>query len=229
MRGTSWIFGLVVVGLAVWCGGGSNGNDIDSGPDTDTDTDADDDSDTDTDAATDTASTTETDTYADMQECAGGEGKYDPTSDLCWQDPPAYGELYWQSAIDHCDSLVLGGYDDWRLPSISELRSLIRGCAVTETGGDCGVTDDCLGLWDCIESDYCGGCSYLDGPTPEGCYWDHALQGDCRWFWSSSKNTSAPSSTLAWRVLYYKGTVSIYDTVPPDAGSHYARCVRNGP
>lgn len=31
----------------------------------------------------------------------------------------------WESALDHCQNLEYGGYDDWRLPSINELASLI--------------------------------------------------------------------------------------------------------
>ena len=31
-------------------------------------------------------------------------------------------------AVQRCDRLVLGGFDDWRLPKIQELRSLLSGC-----------------------------------------------------------------------------------------------------
>ena len=29
--------------------------------------------------------------------------------------------LYWQSAIDYCEALTLGGKEDWRLPNFNEL------------------------------------------------------------------------------------------------------------
>ena len=30
----------------------------------------------------------------------------------------------WVDAITYCESLTLGGYDDWRLPNLNELRSI---------------------------------------------------------------------------------------------------------
>ena len=48
---------------------------------------------------------------------------YDPDTDLSWQDPQreAYNYddigLTTKAAVQYCDELVLGGYDDWRLPA----------------------------------------------------------------------------------------------------------------
>jgi len=171
---------------------------------------------------TDTETDSDSDTYPELVECASGEGEYDPASDLCWQNPPSDVDLAWQEALDHCDGLSLGGEDDWRLPTISELRALIRGCAATETGGDCWVNDECL-HWTCW-NEPCEGCDSLDGPGLDGCYWDPVLAGTCDlWHWSSLTYTEDES--FGWGVYFYYGVVST--SLKSDAGS--ARCVRSGP
>ena len=54
----------------------------------------------------------------------------DETTDLCWQNPQRAGfdhndtGLNSADAARFCDALVLGGYEDWRLPSIDELRTV---------------------------------------------------------------------------------------------------------
>jgi hypothetical protein len=49
----------------------------------------------------------------------------DNVTGLEWQQDTALGTYDWQQAIDYCDGLVLGGYSDWRLPTIKELSSLV--------------------------------------------------------------------------------------------------------
>jgi len=165
---------------------------------------------------------------AAMSDCDGG--KLDPSTDLCWQDPPTQAPLAWNEAIAYCDALSLEGRDDWRLPMIQELISLVRGCVdgVTTDERDkslCGLTDpDCLSE---TCADYspssCGGCAGMglsdDGPLD--CYWDPVLQGSCAVYWSSS-----PYDGLnAWFVDFDYGGASV-------SGKDMAigaRCVRSGP
>jgi len=51
----------------------------------------------------------------------------DNTRGLMWQDDAAAAstQLTCQNAIDHCEALDLGGYTDWRLPNIKELKSIV--------------------------------------------------------------------------------------------------------
>ena len=140
--------------------------------------------------------------------------------ELTWQDPPSSDKMTWQQAYDYCNNLTQDSHSDWRLPTISELRSFIRGCSATEEGGSCGVTDTCLSdsCWD----DSCGGCTYGDGPA-NGCYWPQGLNGLCAWIWSSS--SYAGDSSLAWVVDFRGGDVGRHDK----DGDSNVRCVRRGP
>jgi len=47
-----------------------------------------------------------------------------PKSDLMWARQDNGGDVRWDQAVAHCEQLVLGGYEDWRLPSLEELRTI---------------------------------------------------------------------------------------------------------
>jgi hypothetical protein len=148
---------------------------------------------------------------------------YDSTSKLSWVMTPSYSTEVvwrWQAAVDYCNGLTLCGYDGWRLPSISELRSLIRSCAETQTDGSCGVTDSCSSS-SCYTS--CNSCTVGQGPGAGGCYWPTQIEGTCGWFWSSS--FYADVTDLVWYVDFGSGNVS--GAGKDSAG--FVRCVRGGP
>jgi len=49
----------------------------------------------------------------------------DNNSKLQWQDNEVGSRTTWQGAIDRCESLILDGQSDWRLPNINELKSIV--------------------------------------------------------------------------------------------------------
>ncbi len=49
----------------------------------------------------------------------------DPNTELMWQEQTAPGTYTWQEALAYSEGLNLGGYSDWRLPNINELRTLV--------------------------------------------------------------------------------------------------------
>jgi hypothetical protein len=53
------------------------------------------------------------------------EAVQDKNNQLIWQKDIQNQVLTWPEAQAYCKSLGLGGYDDWRLPTISELESLV--------------------------------------------------------------------------------------------------------
>ena len=109
----------------------------------------------------------------------------DVESGMMWHNPAFDVYLSQLEAIYFCQDSEVGRYTDWRLPTISELRSLVIGCPATVVGGGCGVTDECLG-GSCFEPDVCGGCPDGEGPAPHGCYWSEQLHGYCGVYMSSS-------------------------------------------
>jgi len=147
----------------------------------------------------------------------GGGSWTDPTTGYVWQNPPAGNSMTWQSAVDYCNSLNLDG-KQWHLPTISELRSLIRDCPATQTGGTCSVTDSCLS-WSICRTSGCQGCG-----SKSGCYWDSNLSGTCSCYWSSSSN--ADNTNYAWYVFFDLAGVSNYYKAGDD---DFVRCARAGP
>jgi hypothetical protein len=220
---TNRVFLLVVFAAAVIisCGGGGDG-DTDAG--TDTDLDADTDSDTDTGADTDT----DTGTGTEAENCEAGGNWYDPDTGLCWQNPSSDLLFNGIEALAFCDDLSLGGHDDWRLPLIQELISLIRGCWDGAEVGNYGTNSCLVNDPDCLEAE-CNdfGCAYCDESAgedddPEGCYWDPGLAGDCGSFFSSSNHDG--EETGVWFVPFRLGGVAatyIWSEL-------YVRCVRSG-
>lgn len=49
----------------------------------------------------------------------------DTCTGLMWQKMCAPERLDWQQALHHCEQLTLGGHEDWRLPNVRELQSIV--------------------------------------------------------------------------------------------------------
>jgi len=167
--------------------------------------------------------------------CVGGKCEIeatstwtDPSTGLVWQNPPYDGLKKWEDAKTYCTNNEAGlPGTGWHLPNISELRSLIRGCPNTETGGACGVTDVCskCGVgqsclsWDPCHDD-CSNCSSGDGPA-SGCYWPGEMEGVCSWYWSSSPVEDFGG--YAFSVGFGSGGVGLGSV---GYGDEHVRCVR---
>ncbi len=162
----------------------------------------------------------------------------DETTGLVWQDPPrdsvGNGVDFW-AAADYCAGLGDGG---WRLPTIDELRSLIRGCPATELGGECAISDpECLdsgdpGCWG--ETGSCDGCTSSEGPGESGFYWPLDIHGDGSTEFASSSDDTWEGSlkqdsegdwyySYGYYLDFREGRVSSVGKGEPSKG---VRCVR---
>ena len=132
------------------------------------------------------------------------------------------GSMHWGEAKGYCNELVLGGHDDWRLPSVSELRGLVKGCSATTSGGACGVIDGCLAE-SCL-GDACAGCAELEGPGPDGWYLDAAFETTLEsQFWTNKGVGWSATDEYAFVVQFTDASVFFYDTMVSFKG---VRCVR---
>ncbi len=156
-----------------------------------------------------------------------GAGMYfDSESGYAWQlvSPAEY--YTWADAQSYCEDLLVGGHDDWRMPSISEMRSLIRGCALTETSGACGLTDEC-NYQLCFNNACYVGCSGLQGPGIGGCYWPDTMQGECGAYWSATNNLTFP---YLYFIPIFSHAYIVADPISTSETSfvtHLIRCVRD--
>lgn len=146
-----------------------------------------DDTDTDTDDSDKTAKCLDTNKF-----CHEHDGLY-------WSDVSRY--LRWEKSVEYCENL------EGRLPTISELRTLIKDCQMTETDGACKITDECLSFTNCYDDNLCGGCGQSN----------YSVFGYDGTFWSSSE---MPDDTVnVWVVDFDYGNIYNYytDTTQPFA------------
>ena len=147
-------------------------------------------------------------------------GGKDTSSSLTWSTK-APNKMNWETAVSYCEDLTEGGYSDWRLPNISELRTLIQNCSRNEMpDGSCGVIDtgnpstSCLSSSsDCWTSETCGSCA---SDSTGG----HSKFKETGWFWSSSLQSGY--SNVAWCVGFGSGDMGLSSIY----GNNYVRCVR---
>jgi len=187
-----------------------DGTDDDASDDDASDDDASDDDASDDDATDDDAS--DDDTSDDDEEVF-----VDSASGLTWQNGMPT-TMVWNDAVAYCDTVTWGGASDWRLPTISELRTLIRGCDATAPGGSCTVTDACLEHASCW-NETCWSCNEGEGPAG-GKFWPPELLGEGGWYWSVSLVSDFPG--WAWAIPFWGGDIDSYN----QSLAVYTRCVR---
>lgn len=144
----------------------------------------------------------------------------DTSNEFVWTDPDTgyawskKSNNYWADAVNYCTSI--GG----RLPTISELRTLIKNCVASEADGDCGVTDSCYNPSECdyetMKEYKCDDCeSATDGR--------YSKLGDTDYFFSSTSTGGDDGSYLKWGVLFSSGHI-YYESVL--SYSYDFRCVK---
>ena len=121
----------------------------------------------------------------------------------------------WDSAVSYCNNLTECGYSDWRLPNINELRTLIKNCSGSQTGGLCPAKDP-----DCLSSNCTNLDCFCEDRRNNGGYYSRLGDDDNVWLWSSSIRSDSPY--FAWCACFNNGYVYDIDKIYDG----YVRCVR---
>ena len=167
---------------------------------------------------------------------AGGDASsvflYDTMLNVTWlRDANANGSMNWTQANTWAANLVVGAYDDWRLPTmISTPNTTFSYAGGTDYGFNVRTTSGSIvysemaSLW----YDTLGNKSYYDtagvGPQPDwGLTNTGAFQNlQSNFYWSDLAD--APGTRQAWFFNTGPGSQGLYDTT----GSLYALAVRPG-
>ena len=186
-------------------------------PDSDSDTSDSDDADT-----SDSQPDEDADSGEQDEPCTTIDGKV-------WWSPKTADTMDWLSALNYCEKelndLNKCGYSDWHLPTIDELKTLLK----WRRDSQCKVSDNdnCLSFTDCWTCSSCchdctlgggGECNY------SSYYYDgrYSELGDSGLLWSSSVPTEYTHS--AWTVNF--NAAQVYNKSKSNETEVYVRCVR---
>ncbi|HSA33668.1 MAG TPA: DUF1566 domain-containing protein [bacterium] len=96
----------------------------------------------------------------------------DKTTKLMWTTD-IEGKVDLLGAIDKCSTLTYGGFTDWRIPKLNELRTIVEGCQKIEPNGACQIvpfTSEMLSRGQCS-------CWEEKGETYKKCFWNEKYFG----------------------------------------------------
>lgn len=131
----------------------------------------------------------------------------DHNTGLMWQTIPMGGKMNWDKAIDYCNSLELGGYSDWRIPTVEELFS---------------ISDFSVG-WPYLDSEFF---SFDQSNSRETS--SSVSKGDGQ-FWTASHNLvegDARLGDIAFGVNHSTGHIKAYPASTSSSMGKYVRAVR---
>ena len=134
---------------------------------------------------------------------------------LQWSNK-APNRMDWNDAINYCRNLNEGGYSDWRLPNIDELRTLVQNCFNTEIGGKCKLSEKNACLSDKCCSPY-GSCFCA---TRNDGYYSKLGDDNNVSLWSSSAYSDYPMQK--WIMFFGNAGPSRTG----ENANEYVRCVR---
>ena len=157
--------------------------------------------------------------YPELRDCSDSEKEVclDKKTGVMWSKKSEM--MNWENAGNYCENLEENSFDDWRLPTIDELRTLILSCDATVTGGTCPVS----AANDVLSSDsWSDDCHCEDAGTLEG-YTKFGEEDYYEFLWSSSEVSD--KEEMVWILETRNANIRI--TNKDETNLEVVRCVRN--
>ena len=129
-------------------------------------------------------------------------------------------KMKWDEAIEYAEKLILGGYNDWRLPTLKELVEVMESCGgLLAEHNRCGEDDD--NFKKIIEKNKLN-------TFYQKCYKEKGFVSgylkDPITCWSSTTQTTRTGTTgLPWTLYFYNG----FCYIGFKQKTHHVRCVRS--
>ena len=127
-------------------------------------------------------------------------------------------KMTWDEAVKYCDRFTDFHFGEkWRLPTVDELRELVRNCPATEPGGSCKVSEEenCL-AGNCSSPK--NSCACERKPKNRGHY---SMFGDADYIGLWSGSSLSDDDNKAWGAVFYSGMIG---SVSKES-KLYARCI----
>ncbi len=134
---------------------------------------------------------------------------------LQWRTNSSGSMRFRDDLAGRCGTLDDASVTGWRVPTITELRSLVEGCTLADA---CGVNNQCLES-SCWDHDCDARCVLNEGPR-DGCYLADELEGPCGAYWSSDGVTG--EEHLGWVQDFRDASIASF----PNTVNAELRCVR---
>lgn len=133
----------------------------------------------------------------------------DSSSGLIWSDLSSQ-TMTWDDAVSYCTNLKIKNFNDWKLPNIDELRTLIKDRR-TASKGTCKISEksECLSKKSCWEKRDCAEACFTKYDELCETYSDgrYSKVGDDSKLWSFS--SLSENSNNAWFVRFSSGIIDI--------------------
>ena len=114
----------------------------------------------------------------------------DPLTGLIWSEI-ILNRMDRDNAKAYCDDYDEGGYNDWHLPNVDEMRSVIRNCSKMITGGECPVSES-GGMTSASGSNWMTSCTCSESEA------ESILGNWHKTLWTSSLTSDSPIIIYAW-------------------------------